>query len=599
MGYFMKKPYAPKRVLHWTALRAVCLSMAILLSLCLTGCRKTQESSNMTILGISLNGRTKEDAKNVLRDLADRTYAHTDMVVTVGDETLRITPAESHVSLDVDAVIEAAFSESGTAGNLDISQYLRLDTDAIGTCLEHFRLRLENKQIPTSYLILGTLPDLTQNAAPTQTLSIVIGHPGYTVDWTALYQDILQAYRENRFSVDAEYTLIPPKSIDLDTIYQDTFHAPVSAENGQSAKYGYGFDLESAKTQLASAAYGDTLNIPFVYLTPSASNPAQTNFTDVLALYRTPHTDDADRNTNLYLACKAINGVILEPGAEFSYNRALGERTAERGYRPAESYVNGMTVDTLGGGICQVSSTLYYCTLTADLETVERYAHSYVPAYMPMGTDAAVSWGTKDFRFRNTTHAPIRIEAWMADGYVYVKLLGTEEKNYTVQIDYDLISTSKATTVYQEYSPDNAYGYQDGTVLVTPYDGATVKTYCYFYDRDTGALLSKNYVDTSRYRVRNQVICKIVSPDPPPTTPENPQPTAPENPQPTAPEDPQPTAPEDPQPTAPEDPQPTAPEDPQPTAPEDPQPTVPENPQPTAPEDPQPTAPEATQSTTP
>lgn len=125
----------------------------------------------------------------------------------------------------------------------------------------------------------------------------------------------------------------------------------------------------------------------------------------------------------------------------------VGERTSEKGYRPAAIYTSGTTTDELGGGVCQVASTIYMCALKADLEIVERACHQFTVTYVPMGMDATVYWGYQDFKFRNNTEYPIRVDASVSGGYVHIKLCGTETKDYTIEMTYEILSTSSPTTI--------------------------------------------------------------------------------------------------------------------------------------------------------
>lgn len=124
----------------------------------------------------------------------------------------------------------------------------------------------------------------------------------------------------------------------------------------------------------------------------------------------------ANRNQNMLLATQAINGVVLQPGEVFSYNNTLGPRTAERGYKIATIFQGGKKVPGLGGGICQISSTLYMATKNAGLEIVERYPHSLPVSYCSRDDEATVSWGVLDYRFKNNLSVPIRINATMGGG---------------------------------------------------------------------------------------------------------------------------------------------------------------------------------------
>ena len=138
------------------------------------------------------------------------------------------------------------------------------------------------------------------------------------------------------------------------------------------------------------------------------------------------------RKNNVKLSGAAVNGTVLNDGDIFDYNQVVGRRTTENGYGPAPSYINGETVDSIGGGICQTSSTLYLASLLANLEIVERYAHRYTPSYITMGMDATVSWGGPEFRFRNNTGYPIRIDVSYENSEITVSIYGTKTDDITV-----------------------------------------------------------------------------------------------------------------------------------------------------------------------
>lgn len=130
-----------------------------------------------------------------------------------------------------------------------------------------------------------------------------------------------------------------------------------------------------------------------------------------ISTYTTTTTSNSNRNENLRLAVAAINGTIVKPGQEFSFNNTTGERTEAKGYKPATAYLNGEVVQEPGGGVCQVSSTLYNAVVFAGLKSTERHAHSYEPSYVTPGEDAAVSYGGPDFKFVNNSEYPVAIKA--------------------------------------------------------------------------------------------------------------------------------------------------------------------------------------------
>ena len=152
--------------------------------------------------------------------------------------------------------------------------------------------------------------------------------------------------------------------------------------------------------------------------------------------------------------------------------------------------------------------------------------HSYVSSYMPMGMDATVSWGGPEFTFRNNTNYPIRIETWVADGYVHAKLVGTDEKDYYIVMEYEVIGSEAADTVYEEFTKDNnPEKYKDGEVIQTAYRGYSVKTYKCKYDKETDELISREFDRLSVYKKRDKIIAKLVQETEPPTEP--PKPTDP------------------------------------------------------------------------
>ncbi len=515
--------------------------------------------NNVYVAGINLGGMTKEEAEDALRRATDNTFSINDMVVELPDAILNLSPADTKAHLDVEAVVEAAYDygRSGTrqenAAALESSKvtdhpiallpYLNLDLDYIRAELDSYGASFNSDFLQSDATLEGDMPILDaadekfDAEAEGQTLVLTLGRPGRYVDIQKVYNRVLDAYSFNLFLVqvtmDEKETI--PDALNLQELYDRFYTEPVDAAIDEKTfdvipeKYGYGFDLEAAQEQFEGAVYGDVIEISLSMIAPERLGEELEGmlFRDVLCEYKTEHTNNSNRNTNLKLACEAINGTILYPGETFDYNTVVGKRTAEKGYKPASAYSSGKTVDTIGGGICQVSSTIYYCTLIADLEIVNRLPHSYVSSYMPMGMDATVSWGGPDFTFRNNTNYPIRIETWVADGYVHCKLIGTDEKDYYIVMEYEVIGSQSADTVYEEYPENNKEGYRDGEVIQTAYRGYTVKTYKCKYDKETDELISREYDRTSTYKKRDKIIAKIVKETVPPTEEPEVKPTEP------------------------------------------------------------------------
>lgn len=175
------------------------------------------------------------------------------------------------------------------------------------------------------------------------------------------------------------------------------------------------------------------------------------DFRYTFATYSTDcSTSSSNRKTNPRLACEAINGTILAPGGSFSYNATLGPRTPEKGYMPAPYYGAGGI--TYGGGICQVSTTLFNSVLLGNLEVLERVQHVQSVSYVPRGRDAAVNWGTQDFRFRNNSNYYIQIVAVTDGNTITVSLMTRENVSPAGRVTLEVAQSGSLYTLRRYYN---------------------------------------------------------------------------------------------------------------------------------------------------
>ena len=188
--------------------------------------------------------------------------------------------------------------------------------------------------------------------------------------------------------------------------------------------------------------------------TTSATTEATTTteaieyYTDELITVQTKlNPAEVNRTTNVRLACEFVNGTELAPGEEFSFNDTVGPRTEARGFKDAKIYLAGEIADGTGGGICQVSSTIYMAAIRADLKITERRNHRYTVKYTPKGEDATVSWGSQDFKFVNNTDYPIKLLVTQEGSYVTVTIMGTKTENKTVEIQTDTLEYTPYETL--------------------------------------------------------------------------------------------------------------------------------------------------------
>ena len=245
--------------------------------------------------------------------------------------------------------------------------------------------------------------------------------------------------------------------------------------------------------------------IPLKYTSPEKTTHdiGTEAFPDLISRFSTKYDVTLrNRTTNLELASNKINGYVLLPGEEFSYNKVVGERTIAAGYKEAAMYSGGEVVDGLGGGICQISSTLYNVVVKANLEVTQRSNHQFVTSYVDAGKDATVVYGAIDFKFVNTRKYPIKITSTVKNGIVEMKIFGVkEEVEYDIEIETETLSYIPYSVKYIEDSKLNA-----GEEIVQQYGASGRKTKAYKVCRLNGAIVSKTLISTDTYSPMNKII---------------------------------------------------------------------------------------------
>lgn len=316
--------------------------------------------------------------------------------------------------------------------------------------------------------------------------------------------------------IDLTYTTqVAAADFSLAQLHGEIYSLPQNAEFSKETATvtahtdGIDFDPVSAQSQYDNAKQGETIEIPLSVIKAEITKESldELIFRDVLA-QQTSKVGGAGtaRASNIKVAADTCNQTILLPGEEFSYNTLLDTPEVERQFRPAPAYVGGKTVDELGGGICQVSSTIYYAVLHTELEVVERKRHMFAVGYVPDGCDATVYFGVLDFRFRNNTDYPIKIETnYFFKGnvpYLTATIHGTKTDETTIKIQ----STSfdyKSDPIEYIVDPDLPVGKE--VEEQGPYSGRKAYITRYFYDKD-GQLIKTEQLPTDQYRSRPRII---------------------------------------------------------------------------------------------
>ncbi len=428
----------------------------------LTNINNEKIISGVTIEGIEVSGLTKEEASAKL----ETTYAEklgNNIMLQYGEFESELNPILMEVNYNIEEAVNEAYS-LGRNGNIFVNNYNILGT-LVGK--RDFDVNMTMNEEVTNQTIndIGAnLPGiLVESSYSIEDDKLIIsrGKEGVVVNTEQLLskvKDMLNDIHETENVIEIPVETKTPQEIDIDKIHSEIYKEAKDAYYTKDPftvypeVEGIDFDVEQAKA-LISAEVKDEYVIDLIITKPNVTvdQIGTEAFPDQLSTFTTRYdASDKDRSTNLRLACEKLNGTVIMPGGTFSYNETLGPRTYAAGYKNAKVYENGQVVDGIGGGICQISSTLYNAALMSDMEIVERRNHQFVTSYVGAGRDATVVYGSTDFRFKNTRTYPVRIVASAKNGVATVSIFGIKEadREYTYSFKTETISTIPYTTKY-------------------------------------------------------------------------------------------------------------------------------------------------------
>lgn len=326
-----------------------------------------------------------------------------------------------------------------------IEKSININEEELNKIIDDISAKIPGVVIESSYYIEG------------ENLIISNGKAGIAVKKEEFKKIIIKTIENQIKGRQVEDIEIPieqkePKKIDLEKIREEIYKTPQDAyyeenpvvlhkeENGIDLK----ISIEEAKKILEEQK--EEYIIPLTIIQPQITVKDLSNqnfFPEQISKYITRYDEsNINRSTNIKLASEKINGTILMPGETFSYNKTVGERTIKAGYKEAAVYMGGKVVDGIGGGICQVSSTLYNAVLDANLEIIERRNHYFITGYVSASRDATVSYGSIDFKFKNTRTYPIKIECISQNGICMISIYGIKEDT-----EYEIVIEDKITEV--------------------------------------------------------------------------------------------------------------------------------------------------------
>lgn len=312
--------------------------------------------------------------------------------------------------------------------------------------------------------------------------------------------------------VTEECTKFNKEAVDMGLEKTSNGFVVLEGENGVVVDEAAAVDAVKAYIEEEFTGAGASIEIPVMIDEPQGSKEELAKVKDVLGTFKTSYkSSGANRSKNVSTGAGHINGTVLYPGETFSTYEYVSPFSVANGYAMAGSYLNGKTVESLGGGICQVSSTLYNAVLMAELEVVERSPHSMMVSYVQESADAAISGTYKDFKFKNNSDAPIYIEGYTtSDKQVVFTIYGQETRPANRKITYTnkVLSVTPAVT---QLIADGAQGI-GYRMVESGHNGCKAELYKNVYI--DGELQSSERVNKSSYMVSNRCVYYGINGDP-------------------------------------------------------------------------------------
>ena len=353
----------------------------------------------ITINGVDVSGKTKEEAASLLADSAKPDAPKISITLSVNGREYPLDPSIFTITSNLPTVIDNAY-------NYNRADIETEDSDAIA---DKYQAVIVNPGAPSNFEIEYTTSCTQVDAA---------------------VHNILDPLETQ--AVDAVVT-----SFDKDAL----------AFVIEDSSAGVAIDIDGAisdvKSAVAAKEFTKTIPVKSTVTEPKVSKENLEATLGLVSSFTTKTTDKPNRNSNINLVCETIDGLVLQPGEYFNFNEYIGQRTAAKGYKEAIGIYGGTTRMELGGGICQTTGTLFHSVMMADLQVDERNPHTWPSDYVDIGTDATVTWGGKNFQFTNNTEYPIAIHAYYNDRHVTMEIYGRPvEDGMTIEIEGNVTGRS-------------------------------------------------------------------------------------------------------------------------------------------------------------
>ncbi len=461
---------------------------------------------------IDVSNLSQEEAKEKIETWYKET-ALSNIELNYNELSENITIEQFDASVNIDELIKKA-CKIGKSGNIIKDNYEILFTLLFKNKIE-LNIQLDEKLDKKIEEINGKLPDALQKSnyyVEEDNLIIKKGKKGIQINSEEFRKRLNETIKkeENR-KIIIPVNEITPEEINIEKIYneikKEAQNAYISQEPLEVHSHVNGVDfaisLEEAKNILEEQKEEYIIPLKITIPEITLNDLGKEAFPQILGTFSTTYnTSNQNRITNLKLASEKIDGTIILPGETFSYNKVVGERTIAKGYKEAAVYAGGKVVDGIGGGICQLSSTLYNSVLYANLEITSRSNHRFLTSYVTAGRDATVSWGTIDFCFKNTRSYPIKITSEVKNGVVTTSIYGIKEEK-----EYEVVIESKVTEVIPystKYVKDSTLKEDEEEIVQYGANGAKSETYKIV--KYNGIVVSREQISSDIYSPLERIV---------------------------------------------------------------------------------------------
>lgn len=502
-----------KKILIIISIIIICLLFSVIFAI--IAMMNNKIINGVKIENINVSGYTRDKLEEKLNGLENENKTKK-IILKYQDTELDVTPEDFEINYNTKDVSNVAYL-IGRDKNIFYNNFEIIKTFLFKKNInieENINENLINEKINS---LKENMTGLVQEASyyiDGKELIITNGKDGVKIDEEKLKEEIINEikdYSESSCIIEIPVIQTSPEKVDIEKIHNEIYKEAQDAYISQDPLtvhpnvdgVDFAISIEEAKKLLEENKDEYTIPLKITTANKTLSDLGKEAFPNTLGTFSTKYdVSNTNRSTNIKLATDKINGTIVMPGETFSYNKIVGKRTIESGYKEAGAYVGGQVVQEVGGGICQVSSTLYNAVLYSNLNVVERYNHCFESSYVDAGRDATVSWGTVDFKFKNDRKYPIKISATAKNGTETVIIYGIKEDgDYEVIVQSKKISTVNRTIKYVD---DDTIESGKEVVTQTGHDGCVSETYKIL--RLNGKIVSTILVSKDTYNSLERII---------------------------------------------------------------------------------------------